>query len=285
MFSFFGLVTRRLDNFSVAKVEPDIIESGALINGRRVKGDVALHGIFHRTTEDLAIGNVAVAAANDGGDSLDAETQIRSRPFDLHPIGFFHQRFERFHPGLQFSVIEGADLEIEILKRFRAHAGQLRHRRRGPAQHDPLRFLHALVLHRAHFFRDQLHLFDRDVGQFADIVAPADRDIGIHLFHPRELVHRRQVRAAARSHSSASSRLTRAALDLRERNRARFPRGADERDRHFIRRIEGFDQDCSHCVSAGGIIDQKGGEFIEPGVLHRPLSIPSAIPGCKRRAR
>ena len=82
---------------------------------------------LHRTTEDFAIGNVAVAAANDSGDSLDAEAQVRSRPFDFHAIGFFHQRLERFHAGLQFSVIQRADVEIKILERFRAHAGELRH--------------------------------------------------------------------------------------------------------------------------------------------------------------
>ena len=61
-------------------------------------------------------------------------------------------------------------------------------------------------------------------------------------------------------------------LDLHKRNRARFPRRADERDRHLIRRIEGFDQDLFVAFESGGIIDQKGGELIETGVLHRALS-------------
>ena len=128
-------------------------KADALINGRRVKGDMALHRILHWAAENFAIGNVPIAAANDRGDSLDAEAQVRSRSFDFHPIGFLHQRLQRLHPGLQLPVIERADVEIKIFERLRAHAGELRHRRRRPAQDDPFRFLHPLVLHRPHFFR------------------------------------------------------------------------------------------------------------------------------------
>ncbi len=60
-----------------------------------------------------------------------------------------------------------------------------------------------------------------------------------------------------------------AALDLGERDRTRFPRGADERDRHFVGHIEGFDQDRFVPLQAGGILDQQLREFIEAGVLHR----------------
>ena len=44
----------------------------------------------------------------------------------------------------------------------------------GQRKHDPLRFLDPLVLHRPHFFRDQLHLVDRNVGQLGDVVAAAE---------------------------------------------------------------------------------------------------------------
>ena len=52
---------------------------------------------------------------------------------------------ERLHAGLQFAVVERADIEVEILERLGAHAGQLRHRWGRPAQHHPFCFLHALV--------------------------------------------------------------------------------------------------------------------------------------------
>ncbi len=62
------------------------------------------------------------------------------------------------------------------------------------------------------------------------------------------------------------------ALDLHEGHGLRFPGGADERDRHFIRGVDRFDQHLFVAFQAGGIIDQKGGEFIEAGVLHRTVS-------------
>ena len=70
MFSFSVSIARRIDNFSVAKFEADPIEAGALINGRRIKGDMALDGILHRATENFAIGNIAIAAANDAPEFL-----------------------------------------------------------------------------------------------------------------------------------------------------------------------------------------------------------------------
>ena len=122
------------------KLEPDVVEPGALINRGRVEEDVALHGILHRAAENFAVGNVAIAAANHRADALDAEAQIGAGPFDFHAIGFVHERLQRFHARLQFPVIERADLEIEILERLRAHAGELRHGRRRPAQAPPILF-------------------------------------------------------------------------------------------------------------------------------------------------
>ena len=51
-----------------------------------------LHGILDRAAEDFAVGNVAVAAADDRADALDAEAQVGARAFDLHAVGFVHER-------------------------------------------------------------------------------------------------------------------------------------------------------------------------------------------------
>ena len=71
---------------------------------------------------------------------------------DFDPIRFVHQSLERLHAGLQFAVIEGADVEIEIFESLRAHPRQLRHRGRRPSQHDPFCFLHSLVVTGRIFF-------------------------------------------------------------------------------------------------------------------------------------
>src|SRR6185369_5464169 len=121
--------------FTVAEIEPDVIERRALMNTGRAKGVVTFNGVFDWTAEDFAIRNVALAPANNGRDPFNAETQIGSRTFDLHPIRFFHESLQRFHARLQLSVIQRANLEKEILESLRAHAGLLCHRRGWPAQH------------------------------------------------------------------------------------------------------------------------------------------------------
>ena len=191
-------------------------------------------------------------------------------PFDLDAIGLVHQRLQRLHARLELAVVERADVEVEILERLRAHAGELRHRRRRPAQHDPFRFLHPLVLHRAHFLRDQLHLLGRHIGQLGDVVAAAQADVGVHLFHARELVNRGEIELPLRRFERELARDA-AALDLGERNRACFSRGADERDRHLVRHVERLDQDRLVPLQSRGILDQQLREFIEAGVVHRQL--------------
>ena len=88
---------------------------------------MSFHGMFHRRSENFAIGNVAVAAANHCGNSLDAEAKIRLGSFDFDAICFFHQPLQRLHARLQFAVVQRADVEIKIFKCLRAHSGKLRH--------------------------------------------------------------------------------------------------------------------------------------------------------------
>ena len=59
-----GIVARRFHHFSIFELESDAVETGPLINGRRVEQDMALDGVFHRATENFAVRNVAVAAAD-----------------------------------------------------------------------------------------------------------------------------------------------------------------------------------------------------------------------------
>src|SRR6202035_5636512 len=128
----FSLVACCVDNLAIAKLQADAIETGALINARRVERDATLNGIFHGAAENFTVGNVAIASANHSWNSLDAKADVGTRSLNLDTVRPFHQRLQRFHARLQFAVIQRADFKVEIFEGLRAHSGQLRHRRRGP---------------------------------------------------------------------------------------------------------------------------------------------------------
>ena len=129
-------------------------------------------------------------------------------------------------------------------------------------------FLHPLVLHRPHFFREQLHLVDRNVGQLGDVVAAAQCDVGVHSFHPRQFVNGDEIKLAiGRFARDLATDL--GALDLREWQRADVSRRADQRDRHFIRHIKRLDQHCFVAFESGGILHQQFGQLIEPRIVHK----------------
>ena len=88
---------------------------------------MALHRIFHRAAENFTIGDIAIATADHGWNCLNAETEIDPGAFDFHTVRLFHQPLERLHAGLQFAVIQCADLEIKVFKGLRAHSGKLCH--------------------------------------------------------------------------------------------------------------------------------------------------------------
>ena len=103
----------------------------------------------------------------------------------MNLVGFGHEFFERSHGFSKFAIIQGANIEVEILEGVGAHLGLLSHRRGRPAQNDPLGFGHShLKMHRL----DPMAFiqFDRGgghVGEFCDIAATAQADIGLHLLH------------------------------------------------------------------------------------------------------
>ena len=108
--------------------------------------------MFHGRGKNFAVGNVAIAAANHGRNSLNAEIEIGAGPF------------QGFHSWLELFVIERADVEVKIFKSLGAHSRKLRHRWRRPAQNTPFGFFHPLVLNRLHFFGDQFHLVHWHIG-------------------------------------------------------------------------------------------------------------------------
>src|SRR5439155_24227607 len=133
LIQLFCLVAGRSDDFSLLEFKPDPIESGSLVNAWRIKRDVSLNGVFHRATENFAIGNIAIAAADHRWNSLDTETQIGAGTFDLDTVCLLHQPLERLHAGLQFAIVQRAHIEVEVFECLRAHPGKLCHGGSGPA--------------------------------------------------------------------------------------------------------------------------------------------------------
>ena len=116
-----------MDNLSIVKLQADSIETDALINARCVEGNVSLNRIFHGTTENLAVGDVAIPPTDHSRNSFDAEAEIGSRSFNLDAICFLHQCLERLHTRSQFAIIQGADFEIKVFESLRAHSSKLSH--------------------------------------------------------------------------------------------------------------------------------------------------------------
>jgi len=202
---------------------------------------LALHGVLHRRGEDFAIGNIVRAAAGDGADAFDGKAQVGAGAFDFDEVGGFHGGLERLHAGLHLRVIEGADIEVKILEGLGAHAGALGHAGGWPAQDAPLGLLDPPVEHRLHLARDEFHLLRRHVAHLGDVIAAAHGDVGVHLFHLRELdgggdfellLLRVEGELAADP----------PVMHLHERHGADVACGADDGDGHFIGNLKRVDE-------------------------------------------
>ncbi len=68
---FCGVVRGGVDDTASLEFKADIVEGGALVDGRGVVADVAFHAVFHGSREDLAVWNVVLAAARDRCDAFD----------------------------------------------------------------------------------------------------------------------------------------------------------------------------------------------------------------------
>jgi hypothetical protein len=57
-------------------------------------------------------------------------------------------------------------------------------------------------------------------------------------------------------------------MDLQERHRAGIAGGPNERNAHFVRGIEEFDQDVFGFLEFGRVADENARELIETGIVH-----------------
>ena len=222
---------------------------------------------FHGAGKNLAVGDVAVAAAGHGADVFNGEAEVGAGAFEVDLVGAVHERFERGHAGGHAAVVERADIEKEILERGGAHLGLLGHGGRGPAEDDPLGFVDAPIHDRPHFSGDELHFCIGHIAHLGDVVAAAHGDVGVHLFHAGELHTGGGVESIG---LGAEGEFTREAgvVILDERNSFAGTDGADQRHADRVGHIEEVDEDFFAGAEFRGVLRENGGQFVAAWVVH-----------------
>ena len=180
-----GVAAGGLDDLSVFEGQARALKDIALIEAGRVVLHNAVHAVAHGRGIDLAVGDVALAVALDGGHTCDGEAQIRAGTHDMHVAGMLHATDQRIHRPAHLCIIQRAYVKVEILKRLGAHARLLGHGRGGIAQHHPARIRHtdpavhglAVMLH------VQALLLRRHVGLLIGVYTCPQADIGVHGTH------------------------------------------------------------------------------------------------------
>ena len=152
--------------------------------------------------------------------------KIGARALDLHAVGFVHQRLERLHPGLQACGSRACRRRSRNPRTPRCSCRPAAPSPESASAARPTSFSARGGPAPGAVFSRPASSGPRDVGQFGDVVAAADGDVGVHFLHPRQFVRRRQVELALidleREFAADAG-----ALDLDERKRARScgPRG------------------------------------------------------------
>jgi hypothetical protein len=66
-------------------------------------------------------------------------------------------------------------------------------------------------------------------------------------------------------------------MNLNKWNCATLSHGANQRNRHFIGDVERVDQHGLVAFKTNGIFDEKSREFVQAGVVHSGVTIPSPL--------
>src|SRR3954471_14132765 len=71
-----SVVAGGFDDLPILELEPNAVEPGSLVNAGRIEEHVTLDRVLDWATENLAVWNVAVAAADNRADIFDAKPQV-----------------------------------------------------------------------------------------------------------------------------------------------------------------------------------------------------------------
>ena len=232
---------------AVLERQPDVLEGRALVDRRRVVVDHTVdrnHGPGRCSTR--RVGNVLLATAGNGGNVLDGEGQVGvAGPLDADPIGVVHAGGQ-FVAGLVpiRSVVQCADVEIEVLERLGVRLGQLGHRGRRPAQHAPLGVANPLLqVHRLAVEAPvSLHAIGRDTREFIDVVTATQPDVRPASTSSAAGRCSLQVSNCTSSADSMIAPVDAAVAKRNVRVPAGITAGANRRDDHLLGNVERLDQ-------------------------------------------
>ena len=256
-----GVVRCGVFHTAFGEFQAHIVEGMALINARDIEGHMALDALLHGAGKNLAVRDVAVAAAGDGADVFDRKAEVGAGTLEVNLVGAVHEFLECCHAGSHAAVVERADLEVKILERRRAHLRLLGHGGRRPAEDDPLCLVDAPVHDRTHGTGNETHFFIRHIGHFSDVVAAAHGDVGLHFFHAGEFYgagHLELLCFGSESHFTADAGV----VVLHERHSSAGAGGADECDGDVFRCIENVDQHIFAGLELGGMPRQDIGQLV-----------------------
>ena len=102
----------------------------------------------------------------------------------MHPVGLFHKLLEGLHGLVHLSIVEVANVKVEVLEGLGAHACHLGKVGVGIAQHAPLGIGYANVVQRpAVYGAYEGQLIPRHVGHLVGVELRAYADICVHVAH------------------------------------------------------------------------------------------------------
>ena len=187
----FVVVGRGLDDLPVFDLKADVLIGEALLLRRRVIGNDAVHGVLDRSGVDFPVRDVSLPVAFDGPDALYGKAEVGPGSLDPYPVGPVHQVHQGIHGFAHLPVVQGADVEVEVLECFLAASGQLGHGSVGIAKDHPLGLVDPVVQGRLGQLVVHVQLFGGHVGQFGCVGAGPDGDVGLHALHlsQGDLVH------------------------------------------------------------------------------------------------
>src|SRR5262249_25622666 len=112
----FGGGTAGFDGLSISEHQPPGFARRAAEKWGGVELDDPVDALADWGGEDLAVGDVALAVAGDGGDGLDGKREVglAGAP-DAHSVGRLHPFLQRLHGPAHAGVVHGADVEVEVL--------------------------------------------------------------------------------------------------------------------------------------------------------------------------
>ncbi len=264
---FFVSVAMGFDDFAVFEAEAHAIEGDAVVDAGGVVGDGAVDAVAHGGGVDFAIGDVAVAAAGNGGYAFDGEAEVGAGAGDADSVCLFHELLEVQHGIAHGGVVCQAAAEVEVFEVFGAHAGSLGHAGGGPGENGPFAAVAGDIAGGFEMAADDLHAFAGHIGAFEGVGIGVEADVHLHVFGALQAVAAIEFvlfigGAGGEFFGDEGVR----EVDVGDASRAAY--GADEFDDHGIGDVLHAEVYMLAGLYAHGVVDDLFGQLGITGILH-----------------